>query len=229
MKVIDQYIDVLLKSDDIYSLIIGSPPGMGKTTSVLNKLKEMGLVEDVHFMYISGYITPLMLYNWLNQCRMLDSPRLFIADDIDYIISNKISLAILKSALSDDVDNKRTVCYQSSNKELEVKSFDFNGKVIILTNNLSNNKHLQPLLDRGIVYDFNTNPEEMNLYIEANLVSMYPTLDKGERDNVWGKVKRFINEPGFSFRSLHRAFSFYKYNRDNWYSMFARTMKRIAR
>lgn len=224
---INEYIDILIDRDEIYSLIISAPAGLGKTSAVLNKMRKMGFIENQNYIYISGHVTPLRLFRIMYNTRSLEPPSIVIFDDVDSLLDNKVSLNLLKSALSES-RGKRMVSYESTKStDVDVGQFEFKSKVIILTNNLSNNKNLQPLLDRGIVYDFNTSPEELSEYITANLVSMYPTLDKEERDNVWGKVRRFTNEPGFSFRSLHRAFSFYKHNKDEWYQMFIRTMKRF--
>jgi len=223
-ELIEEYVDILLNSPDIHSLIIGSPAGLGKTTIVLNKIANMGLVEDRHFVYQTGYITPLKFYEFLSRCRTLELPKLIVLDDIDSIILNKTSLGILKCALT-EARGKRIVKYES--RSSEEKEFEFNGKIILITNNLSDNKQLAPVLDRGIVYNFEKDLPIFIKYIETHLTEIYPSLNKEEKIEVWERVKRFVGMPNFSFRVLNRAFAFYKNNKKNWYELFVRSLRKL--
>src|SRR3990167_10824477 len=100
LKIIDEYIDVLLNSD-VHLLVICGPPGMGKSSEVLKHIQKMGLIEGIHFVYETGYMTPLAMFRSLAQARVLESPKLLIYDDIDSILKNKVSIGILKGALAD--------------------------------------------------------------------------------------------------------------------------------
>ena len=223
MKNIDSYIDVLLNSD-IHLLIIGGPPGVGKSSEVLKYIQEMGFIEDEHFVYETGYITPLALFRSLSKSRILQEPKLIIYDDIDSILKNKISIGILKGALA-DVRGVRTVSYQSSTSKDNDQSFEFNGKVILILNDIGNNKMIEPLLDRGIFYNIELSKQELGTHIEECLVSMFPTMDKEEKDNVWKQMKVFMGLGNFSIRTVNRGFAMYKNNKEEWYRLFKKSLR----
>lgn len=223
-QTIEKYIDILL-SEDIHSLIIRGSPGTGKTTTVLNKVKSYGLEEDRHFRYFNGYITPLRLYKVLSGCSVMEQPVLFIFDDIDSLLQNKTSLAILKGALA-EARGKRIVSYESSTKTADTRSFEFNGKVIIVLNSLSTGKAVESLIDRGILCDIDNNAQETIAYIEENLDSFGGDMPMAEKYPVWEKIRRFAGASGFSLRAVERAFTFYKHDKDNWYSLFKKNIDR---
>ena len=224
IKLIKEYIDVLLDSD-VYLLIISGPPGIGKSSEVLKHIQEMGYVEGIHFIYETGYMTPLAMFRSLAQSRMLDSPRLLIYDDIDSILKNKVSVGILKGALA-DVRGVRTVSYQSSTSKEKNQSFNFDGRVILILNDILNNKAIEPLIDRGIFYNIQLKKGELEIYIENSLASMYPTVNAKERNDVWDKIKIFTELENFSFRTIKRAFAFYKTNKEGWYTLFKRSLNK---
>lgn len=223
IKLINNYVDVLLNTD-VNSFILKGPAGMSKTSSVLERISVGGLEEGKHYVYYSGYMTPLKLYESLMKCRILEEPKLLIFDDIDAIVKNKTSLAILKSALS-EARGKRIVTYESSTSKIDVNSFEFTGKVIIILNNVTNNKDVEPLLDRGIFYDMTIDPVALSQYINENFDSIASDIKKEERAGIWDKIKRFVDYPKFSLRAMKRAISFYRWDSDNWYLMFKRTME----
>lgn len=224
MKLIEKYMDVLLNSD-VHCIIIKGPAGVGKTSTVLSKLKDMGLEEDMHYVYITGYMTPLKLYESLSKSRILDGPKLLIYDDIDALFKNKTSVALLKSALS-EARGKRVVSYESGAKSENSRSFEFTGKVILILNSIIKNNTIEPLLDRGIFYEIELEPADIALYIEEHLESMYPSLGRDVKGIIWDKVRRFVDSPNFSLRILNRAFAFYEHDKENWYQMFVKTINK---
>jgi len=225
IELINKYIEILLSSD-IHCFILKGPPGIGKTTAVLNKLGDVGLIEDTNFYYINGHITPLKLYEFLSSTRILEDPKVVLLDDVDSIIKNKTSMGILKGALS-EARGKRIVSYESSSTKVESRSFEFTGKVIIIVNSIYRNEALESLLDRGIFYDMEVSPKELAEYINKNIETFGgELLTTDEKTTVWDKVKRFVETPGFSLRTLNRAFMFYHHDKDLWYSMFTKTIKK---
>ena len=209
---------------NIHSLVIKGPGGTGKTTAILEKLSENSLVEDRHYVYIAGHITPLRLYQRLLDVSSLESPRLIIFDDIDSLLSNKTSIALLKGAVS-EARGKRTISYETTSIKVDAPSFEFNGKVILIANSFVHNEAIRPLLDRAIFYDMITDPAIMGEYIRKN-ISQFGGKDIPEREkiSVWDKIRRFIRHPMFSFRAVNRALTFYKHDADNWYKMWQATM-----
>lgn len=224
-KLLKEYTNVLLNGTQNL-LVVKGHFGMGKTYTIGSILKELDLKDGINYQYISGYITPKQLFNVLSSCRIMEKPKLFWFDDIEGVLGNKTSIALLKSALW-EVNGKRLVSYQTSKNSDELPAFEFNGKVILVVNSLNQEKVLgRSLLDRGIYYDMTLDPEEVVYYIE-NMV--LPNIEKdipiNEKWSVWEKVKRFVEYPNFSIRCLYRAFSFYKHNKNEWYKLFTTSMK----
>ena len=65
---------------------------------------------------------------------------------------------------------------------------------------------------------------EVVLYIESILPHMFKSFTEEEKQSVWDKVKRFVDSPLFSLRALNRAFSFYEFDKDEWYPYWVKTM-----
>lgn len=219
---ITKLVNILVKSEDIHGLIISAKAGLGKTTTVINTLQQMGLVEDTHFIYVSGHITPLKFFNLLAKTRILDIPKLIIIDDVDQLISNKTSLELMKSGLS-EARGKRIVVYES--RGVDTDKLNFQGKMIILTNNLSKNKYVAPLLDRCLVYDFESNPKDLYEYVEKNLDDFGKGLSESQKVSTLEKLYRFIDHPTFSLRMIERAFAMAKSDEEDWYSLFLKTIR----
>ena len=223
-EILKKYIHITLKSNDIHFITIRGSPGIGKSYIVAETLKELSLEEDVHYKILSGYVTPKKLFEILKRTKMLEKPKLIVMDDLDSIFNNKTSTSILKGALI-NFNNKRIVSYQSTRGEQEEQSFDFDGKLILIVNNIPRSINIEPLLDRGIYFSFDSDTETLVNYIEQNVL---PKFDLGSNEirEIWEKVKRFTNSPNFSIRSLNRAVSFYKHDKDNWYKLFTKSLKR---
>lgn len=223
LKIIERYVDVLLNSD-IHLLVISGPPGIGKSSNVLRHITEMGLVEGMHFMYETGYMTPLAMFKSLAKSRLLENPKLLIYDDIDSILKNKVSVGILKGALA-DVRGTRTVSYQSTKSTDKDQTFEFAGKVILILNDVKNSSFIEPLLDRGIYYNIQLRKDELEHHIENNLVSMFPTMDNDAKRMVWDRIKIFTGLEHFSLRTIRRAFEMYKNNKDDWFLLFKKSLR----
>lgn len=225
LKIISEYVDVLINGD-VHLLVLVGMPGIGKSSKVLEHIQQMGLVENIHFQYEAGYMTPLAMFRSLAQVRILARPKLIIYDDIDSILKNKVSVGILKGALA-DVRGIRTVSYKSTTSKDKDQSFEFDGKVIIILNDISNNEFIESLLDRGIFYNVQLAKGELEEHIESNLSSMYPNFNNEERLSVWSKIKIFTGLNGFSFRTVKRAYAMYKNNKEGWYHLFKKSLNKI--
>jgi hypothetical protein len=216
-----QYVRVLAKSDT-NSLVVKGSQGIGKSHSVMSELENMGYKEGINFLYLAGHITPLKLFNTLTKVLTLEYPKLFIFDDIDSLVSNKTSVALLKSALG-EVRGKRIITYESTSSKVEGGgSVDFSeGKCLLILNDLKQEGAFgKPLLDRCIVYDMTLSQSQLIEYINNTIRDIDCGLDIETKNNIWREIKQFSDNQRFSMRSLVRAFEFYKYDKDKWKSLF---------
>lgn len=150
-ELLKTYTNILIKSKDINSLVIRGSQGLGKTHSIISTLKEMDIQEEVGYIYISGKMTPLQLFNTLCRSSTLEHPKLFVMDDLDAILNDRTSVSILKSALW-PARGRRIVSYlTSSTKVEEGGTHEFEGKILMIINNNREEGIIgRPLLDRGI-------------------------------------------------------------------------------
>lgn len=216
------YIDMVIKGHTNLLTIKGTP-GIGKTTFVLNQLEEAGLQENLHYVYLTGHVTPLKLFATLAKCVVMQGPKIFVFDDIDAIVSNKVSLALLKGALA-EARGKRIVSYETSRNskdEFALRNFDFTGSVIVIVNNMKQESAVgSALLDRGIFYNMELDADEIRSYVEEILPKIHKDITDEEKQSVWIKIKRFADRPNFSLRAVNRAMEFYKYTPENWYHLW---------
>ncbi|MEX0596196.1 MAG: hypothetical protein WD512_06815, partial [Candidatus Paceibacterota bacterium] len=190
MKIQDavkEYVSLLIESRVIHSLIISSPPGFGKTSLILEEMNKLCYEQNEDYKYITGHITPMKFYEMLSESRTLKNGGLVILDDCDTLLTNKTSVGLLKSALS-EANGKRMVTYDS--RVIIEKEFNFEGKIIIITNHLNKNKVLLPLCDRSFVYDFELDKDELLVYIKEKLPEMYPDISLHNKIAIFDKIKR---------------------------------------
>lgn len=218
---IKEYVDVLLKDKDTHSLIIVGMPGLGKSSEIIKCLKDAGLERDTNFIYNTGFTTPLAMFRLLEMVQNLEDPKVVVFDDVDNLLTNKICLGILKGATA-EVDGIRTVSYLSTRNDSNF--FTFGGKVIIILNKVPKNVAIDAIIDRSILYKIELKKDELEEYIEDNLMSMYPTLSNNEKLDVWNKIKIFNGLENFSFRTVKRAFAMFQNNKDNWMQLFKKSL-----
>lgn len=223
-ELLNEYVNILLNTNQNL-LVVKGTHGIGKTYLVSQALNKFNFENGVNYQYVSGFTTPLSLFNTLSSCKVMESPKLFWFDDIEGIINNRVSVSLLKSALWER-NGKKIVSYQSSTSELKgEKSIEFDGKVILILNTTKEeNLFGKSLLDRGIFYEMKLSPAELTSYIENILPLVGEGLEEEIKREVWNRVKRFANNDNFSLRSLSRAFEFYKYNDEKWWTLFLNTL-----
>lgn len=152
------------------SVIVSGSGGLGKTFTVMARLKAAGLVdfddlevgeepEDGQGVYvvIKGFSTPKALYRLLWTHR----DRIVVFDDCDSVWDNPTSVSLLKAAL--DSYETRRLAWLSEIKPQEgddlPQSFEFTGKIIFVSN-LSLTQLDQAVLSRSLYVDVSMTPKE---------------------------------------------------------------------
>jgi len=215
-----EYVRMLI-SGDTNSLVVKGSGGIGKSYSIMDELDRAGLKESVNYVYVTGYVTPLQLFNIIGRSCGLEAPQLLVFDDIDALVTNRTSIALLKASLW-ETRGKRVVSYHSSSSKVEGSpSIEFEGKIILVLNDVRQEKAFgKPLLDRCTVFDMALSQKELIKYIDTILPNIQsPLLPKTKRE-IWKQIKMFSGNPRFSVRSLVRAFEFYRYSKSTWIPMF---------
>lgn len=198
----------------ITSFMITSRAGLGKTRITLETLKESG----IPFHYVSGYTTPLALYKTLYRHK----DELIVFDDIEGLFNDKISVALLKSALFSADNGRRIVSYSTSRNLFDVpKAFEFSGKIVILANQVSGNRNenFRALMSRlphyVLAFSFAEIKTISNKIIESSGLS-----DKAKKV-AFSYVNNYLVESDFfNFRELNRLIAFLKYDYDKGLEMY---------
>ncbi len=175
---ISALIRVLRQNDTFHALVIESPPGWAKSSTVEKALSE----ANIQFVSLGSYSTPLALYNSL-----CENPKaLLVLDDCAGLFGEATSMSILKAACwaSAGSGGGRRVSWSSSSERVLKPEFVFNGKIILLTNSVPMGKETQALLSRTLYLRLAFEVSEVKcMLIEAASSSDY-FPDRGLAENV---------------------------------------------
>lgn len=205
----------LVNTNRVNSLLISGPSGIGKTYTIDKVLTEYSedLENPIKYSKLNGKITPLSFYNMLKENS--DEECVLFFDDSDSILTNPISLNMLKAA--SEKTSRRTVSYVSS--KFDATSFVFEGKIVIATNQrISKNEHFKAVVDRFHVYD-------MNISMTEKLAKIID-ISKAENDftdDINQKAIQFlmknidsINPDRFSLRTFIKLRELIELMPDSW-------------
>lgn len=159
---IEQFIDMIGKKKT-NSLILTGDPGLGKSFTVVKKLKSLGLTEIVldnpgDFIVIKGYSTPRFLYETLYNY----NGKIIIFDDADAVHRDDIGSNMLKAAL-DSGKNRILTWGKRVNEDDPIPTrFEFTGRCIFISN-LSIRQFPPALMSRSYCVDLTlTVPEKLD-------------------------------------------------------------------
>ena len=126
-------------SGEIRAMIVSGPPGVGKSYIIEDEVGKATLFDQLagkrlRAEVVKGSATALGLYMTLY--KYSDANSVLVFDDCDSILTDDVSLNLLKGAL--DSGKKRKISWLSDSHALRrdgvPDSFDFKGSVIFITN-----------------------------------------------------------------------------------------------
>lgn len=177
-----KYMDAFAQGH-ISLLIVRGGGGIGKTHNLTSSLKN----EEPHFF--NGHATPLSIYLKLSK----KPDELAVFDDVDSLITNKVSVALLKQIC--EIKEGKIVRYETTHKvegQEIPSSFESNNKVCLLCNDFKRiGRNIKALLTRGIYLDFQPSNWEV-----LRIVKQMSGLDE-EIYNYLCKVNKDIKEMNF--------------------------------
>lgn len=200
-------LEVILSSKKLHSFILDGSFGLGKSTIVTNYLKQ----NKKDFTYINSYTTGLAFYHQVYN----NKDNILIIDDLKGIWTDEKGLTILRAILNTEM--VRYVNYHSTSEKLKApSSFIFNGKIIILCNDI---KHLldETILSRAIYRKLSFTHQEKIDFIKEILVYNY-RLDEKQIQDIIEFIIKNVNECviSFNFRSLLKITEFYLKYPSEW-------------
>ncbi len=152
---IDKLIRLLIQSETFHALIIESPPGWAKSTTVQRVLAEIGK----EYVSLGSYSTPYFLFNQIRQNR--DS--LTVIDDCAGLFNDPVGMSLLKAACwpSANTSHQREISWGSTIEREAKGTFAFAGKLILLTNHLPRGIEGGALTSRVLFLSISLNSEEV--------------------------------------------------------------------
>jgi len=219
---------MMLASGDQASVVLTGPGGLGKSHTVMQSLIKSGYDDlsqmDIElenypdlkvFKKVSGYSTPKGLYQELYENRHANCVLVF--DDIDNILQNDVSVNLLKAAL--DSYSTRIISWKSRIVDDLPKSFEFEGKVVFISN-MSSARIDQAILSRSLTVDLSmTNMEKVDrmkyLLSQDDFMPEYETQFKNDALSLIETVKDKVRD--LSLRTLIQVTKIRASNPDgNW-------------
>ena len=202
-------------------MVCKSKGGLGKTFTTINFLEE----QKIDYEYNSGVTTAVALYKMLYDFK----DKIIVLDDIETLFQDDRAITLLKSALW-SVNKKRIVSYKTSSKALEgyPESFEFNGQLIILVNELraKNDQSTQALLSRCLVFELKYSTKEMKILSEE-IIEQQKDLTTKQKDLTKKIIEESITkEHDYNFRILDRLITFVKHDENIAKELFINSMPR---
>lgn len=157
IQTIQALIKTLLNSESFHALVVQSPPGWGKSTTVNQAISELGISAVV----AGSYATPLHIYNTLAK----HPSATIIFDDCAGVFTETKAMSILKAATWESTGSAsskgRRVTWGSTSDKVEMPYIDFSGKLILLTNSLAAGRETEAFLSRCLSYRIGFDDEEI--------------------------------------------------------------------
>jgi hypothetical protein len=179
------------------SLIVLGSGGLGKTYTVLARLKKAGLKSDddveegkpYGYTVIKGFSTPKSMYRLMYNNR----EKIIVFDDCDSVLDNDVAVNLLKAAL--DSYESRWVHWLSERSDDDdlPQRFEFKGKIIFISNRSMATVD-QAVLNRADFVDVTMTADEKIQRIKALAPHMATDLSDKERQDVLDVLDQFKEE-----------------------------------
>ncbi len=211
-------INILLNSD-MGGLALLSPAGLGKTTMIMNSLKENNYKEGTDYLYYNSYFTPLAFFRALQETNELSGQKIMFLDDVEGILRNKDIINLIKAATWNNNGDERVITYMSTSDKVKDPICKFKGKIIILINEIpESNPMFNAILDRILFCELNFNQSEVFDLIEDEILPKpYKTLTGKQRGDIFRHIKKCAKpESEISFRTLIKGYNFALFAPHHW-------------
>lgn len=214
-------IRVLQHNNTFHALVVESPPGWAKSSTIERLLKESG----TEFFSLGSYSTPLALYNSI--CKHPNS--LLVLDDCAGLFNEPTAMAILKAAswTSTGSGGNRRITWSSSSEKVQEPSVDFNGKLILLSNGTPAGKEVQAFLTRTLYLRLAFNEDE----VKKMLVEATQSIEHYPNQNQADMVVQFILSNSHKYdlrklnlRTLKMGYEIARNSPDSWSQLFGRLL-----
>ena len=212
-ELLKEFIRSLVKGNNT-ALIIKGEPGIGKSETIMDTLRQLGYEKNTHYKYINNFSAPYSFYKFLEKSENLQNPKLVILDDVEEFLKQSKIVSILRSALW-AVDGKRQVGWISGNKK---SSFEFTGKIVIVLNRFDERVNLlNTIKDRSLFYEIRFTQDELISLMRDRATNMpYSTIEKEKRLEICEYVIQRSFDTKLSLRDLQKGYDLFLGSPENW-------------
>ena len=220
-------LNILLESD-ISAMTVLSPAGLGKTTMIINSLRERKFNEGINYLYYNSYFTPLAFYRTLQETNELNRPNLLILDDTETMLKDKNIINLMKAATWQNAGEKRIVNYMSTSSKVKDPTCNFTGKIVILINETpDSNPMFNAIVDRMLFCELNFSQAEiLELMREEIVPQPYKTLSESKRVLIYKFIRKNVApEAPLSFRTLIKTYNHYLFAPNQWQELTLNLLK----
>lgn len=219
---------------DVNSLIVTGKAGSGKSTTIINTLKENFLVEGQDYNIVKGYTTVKSLYQSLYNY----NNTIIVYDDCDSVFKHPDGINILKSAL--DSSTPRYISWMSSTNtfnddnmdyfdikyQIDIKNkypnkFQFLGSIVFISN-LSITEFDEAIKSRSICIDISPTYKEFIFGLANNIKYICADVDiklKAEVLFYYINNQDKVDVDKFNLRTFVHAVAFRQAHPNNWIDM----------
>lgn len=220
---IDRLIRTLLQSETFHALIIESPPGWAKSTTVQAVLTEIGK----EYVSLGSYSTPYFLFNHLRENR--DS--LTVIDDCAGLFGDQVGMSLLKAACWPSVtaSHQRAVSWGSTIERDLCATFTFTGKLILLTNRLPRGVESSALTSRVLFLSISLAEEDVFALLQEAATNSAHLPDKDIAKQVIEHLRKsssLIDCRQINLRTLRMGYELRVSHPEHWTDLLLRLMPR---
>jgi hypothetical protein len=228
---IEQVVDMVITGES-KSVIITGDGGLGKTHTVMDRIKASGLVasellEDAQdddeegertsstsvgdYAVVKGFITSRALYEFLYENR----DRMIIFDDCDSVWEVPTSVSILKAAL--DSYDTRTISWMTAIADPDIpRQFEFRGRIIFVSN-LHLGELDQAVLSRCLYVDVSMTSDEKIQRIRHIAPKIRRDMPTAHKDEVIALLDRCKDDIGdLNIRTFMKVCEIRHRGTENW-------------
>lgn len=212
-------------SERFHALVVVSPPGWAKSTTVDAAIAELGIEHHA----LGAYTSPLALYNSI--CG--HPTKLLVLDDCAGLFRETNAMAVLKAATWPSVGNERSadgkrvrrVAWNSTSDRVTQGETVFSGKLVLLTNVLPGSAEAQAFFSRAVLYRIELTRED----VKEMLLSAAASESYFDDTAAAAEVASFLVEHvlpdcephAISLRTLHLGYELREANPDEWRELLA--------
>jgi hypothetical protein len=226
LREIEILVETLLSSEHFHALLIQGPPGISKSSSVENILKHLG----AEFRAIGSFTTPLALFHSLAEA----PAGLFLIDDVSGIFEDPTATAILRAATwpTAGTNGLRRITWSSQSEKVKQGSFEFSGKLILLTNSPPPRRYSDAVLSRMLYLNIILAKEDVAdmLRVAAKSNEHYKDSSLAQSVAVWLiSLLGEIDHTRVNLRTMRLGYELASKHPDSWQEILRGLLPRSAR